>query len=202
MIGALSGKIIEKQPPVLVVDVNGVGYELFASMQTFYQLPNVNEQVKLFTHLVVREDALTLYGFYEKRERTLFRTLIKINGVGPKMALAILSSSDPDAFVCSVNQNDVASLVKIPGVGKKTAERLIVEMRDRLQDWQLRDIATADSGQVTIGSIEATTQDAISALIALGYKAQEATRAITKLAGQNLSSEEMIRLALKAIGAN
>lgn len=199
MIGSLSGKITEKHPPVLVVDVHGVGYELFASMNTFYHLPEVGESVKLFTHLVVREDALTLYGFKENRERTLFRTLIKMNGVGPKMALAILSSCDPDSFVAAVNQNDVASLVKIPGVGKKTAERMIVEMRDRLKDWQLRDVTVVAGASIGISAMDDATQDAISALIALGYKAQEATRTIARLAGQGLTSEEMIRQALKQI---
>ncbi len=200
MIGSLRGKITEKHPPVLLIDVNGVGYEVLASMNTFYQLPDVGQEITLCTHLVVREDALMLYGFHEARERMLFRTLIKINGVGPKMALAILSSIDPDAFVICVNKNDVASLVRIPGVGKKTAERLIIEMRDRLSDWQMRDISLSneDSG-VGINSMSDATQDAISALIALGYKAQEASRIISKLASQELSSEEMIRMALKRV---
>ncbi len=198
MIGSLRGTIAEKHPPVLLIDVNGVGYEVLASMNTFYQLPDVGQEITLCTHLVVREDALILYGFHEVRERMLFRTLIKINGVGPKMALAILSSVDPDAFVICVNQNDIASLTRIPGVGKKTAERLIVEMRDRLSDWQMRDMHLSES-DVKSDSITGATQDAISALIALGYKAQEASRLISKMASQNLSSEEMIRMALKSI---
>ena len=200
MIGSLRGTIAEKHPPVLLIDVNGVGYEVLASMNTFYQLPDVGQEITLCTHLVVREDALILYGFHEEQERMLFRTLIKINGVGPKMALAILSSVDPDAFVVCVNQNDVASLVRIPGVGKKTAERLIIEMRDRLSDWQMRDMSLSkESAGIGIDSMTDATQDAISALIALGYKTQEASRIISKMASQGLSSEEMIRVALQTI---
>lgn len=198
MIGSLRGKIAEKHPPTLLIDVNGVGYEVLASMNTFYQLPEVGQEINLYTHLVVREDALMLYGFHEARERILFRTLIKINGVGPKMALAILSSIDPDAFVLCVNQNDIPALVRIPGVGKKTAERLIIEMRDRLKDWQMRDVGVSKDN-VCVSSVTDAVNDAISALISLGYKAQEASRVITKLSDQGLSSEEMIRMALQAI---
>ncbi len=200
MIGSLKGVIAAKQPPTFLIDVNGVGYEVLASMNTFYQLPSVGEEVSIHTHLVVREDALTLYGFHHLLERTLFRALIKINGVGPKMALAILSSIDPDGFVQCVSKNDVDSLVRIPGIGKKTAERLIIEMRDRLKDWPMNNISlSSDNAGAGVVSMTSASQDAISALISLGYKAQDASRIISKIAKQNLSSEEMIRLALQAI---
>lgn len=200
MIGSLRGKIAEKHPPILLIDVNGVGYEVLASMNTFYQLPEVGQEIFLYTHLVVREDVLMLYGFHEERERVLFRALIKINGVGPKMALAILSSIDPDAFVLCVSQNDVPALIRIPGVGKKTAERLIVEMRDRLKDWQMRNVAESKEGVgMTNLPLTGAVQDAISALISLGYKASDAGRVISKFKNQELTSEEMIRLALQTI---
>ncbi|PIE41928.1 MAG: Holliday junction branch migration protein RuvA [Gammaproteobacteria bacterium] len=199
MIGRLKGILIEKQPPQVLVDVNGVGYEVDASMNTFYKLPELNKEVVLFTHLVVREDAQQLFGFYDKPERSLFKTLIKVNGVGPKMALAILSGMEISEFVRCVQNNDTKGLVRLPGVGKKTAERLIIEMRDKLKDFQaapgslneLPDAAAseADSNQVIM--------DAESALIALGYRPQEASKAIAKIDVAALSSEEVIRLALK-----
>src|SRR5688572_17609541 len=135
MIGQIRGILIEKQPPSLVVDVHGVGYDIDAPMSTFFQLPDVGCEVTLLTHFVVREDAHHLYGFYTREERQLFRSLLKVNGVGPKLALTILSSITPDEFVHCVLSNDAASLVRLPGVGKKTAERLIIEMRDKLSDW-------------------------------------------------------------------
>ncbi len=135
MIGQIRGIILEKQPPQLLVDVHGVGYEIDAPMSTFYQLPDVGQEVSLFTHFVVREDAHHLYGFYTRDERHLFRTLLKVNGVGPRLALTILSSTAPDEFVRCVLNNDTASLVRLPGIGKKTAERLVIEMRDKLSDW-------------------------------------------------------------------
>ncbi len=140
MIGQVHGILLEKQPPQLVVNVNGLGYEIDAPMSTFYQLPDVGLAVKLFTHFVVREDAQQLYGFYTREERSLFRTLLKVNGVGPRMALTILSSVSPDEFVRCVLDNDTASLVRLPGIGKKTAERLVIEMRDKLSDWYKNEI--------------------------------------------------------------
>jgi len=201
MIGHLKGKIIAKHPPELILDVNGVGYELQASMNTFYQLPELGEEVTLHTHLVVREDAQLLYGFYELRERTLFRMLIKVNGVGPKMALTILSSADPDAFVQCVANNDVSSLVRLPGVGKKTAERLIIEMKDRLADWNENSstVALPNNPHSVISVVDDPSRDAVSALIALGYKPQEASRAVSKVSAEGLTSEELIRLALKGL---
>jgi holliday junction DNA helicase RuvA len=200
MIGRLKGIIVLKQPPMLLIDVAGVGYELQASMSTFYKLPEVNQEVTLYTHLVVREDAHELFGFNDLRERTLFRALIKISGIGPRIAMAILSSIDPDAFVLCVESGDTASLTRLPGIGKKTAERLIVEMRDRLSDWHVNGANTlAGKTDVKISSANQIIQDAVSALIALGYRPQEASRAVAKVAEDGLSSEEIIRRALKDI---
>jgi Holliday junction DNA helicase RuvA len=198
MIGRLRGTLAQKQPPLLLIDVGGVGYEVEAPMSTFYQLPALGETVVLHTHLVVREDAQLLFGFASESERRLFRTLIKVNGVGAKLALTILSGIAADEFARCVQENDTAALVRLPGVGKKTAERLIVEMRDRLADW--------DSGVVLPGAapapaaatpVQDETRDAISALISLGYKPPEASRLVSKVETEGLSSEEIIRAALK-----
>ncbi len=197
MIGRLRGILLEKRPPWLLLEVHGVGYELEASMNTFFRLPEVGSEVTLHTHLVVREDAQLLYGFLEGRERTLFRALIKVSGIGARLALAILSGMDSDSFVRCVNEGDVAALTRLPGIGKKTAERLIVEMRDRLADW------TGIPGAVTLpgGAPGPGTpvEDAVSALIALGYKPQEASRAVKAVAADGLSSEEIIRRALRGM---
>jgi len=192
MIGRLRGILLEKQPPELLIETSGVAYEVQASMQTFYQLPLINQEIILYTHLIIREDAHQLYGFYNKQERVLFRALLKVNGVGPKLALTILSSSSPEEFVRCVNQRDTASLVRLPGVGKKTAERLIIEMRDRV----INDDFIVPSSSNLINS---AYQDAMSALIALGYKPPEASRVLQNIASENQSSEELIRLALKRI---
>ncbi|GJM06278.1 MAG: Holliday junction ATP-dependent DNA helicase RuvA [marine bacterium B5-7] len=194
MIGRLTGQLIEKQPPTLVIDVNGVGYELQASMQTFYQLPELNQKTTLFTHLIVREDAQTLYGFMKKSERELFRTLIRVTGVGPKLAVTILSGIAPDAFVACVQAQDSAQLVKIPGVGKKKAERLLLEMRDLLKDWQ---VSSENTQQALPDSIHLIVQEATQALIALGYKPQDASRAIARVDAVDKSCEDLIRDALK-----
>lgn len=195
MIGQLRGIILEKQPPQLILEVQGVGYELDAPMSSFYQLPEVGEEVSLFTHFVVREDAHHLYGFYTREERLLFRTLLKVNGVGPRLALTILSSTAPEEFVRCVLSNDTASLVRLPGVGKKTAERLVIEMRDKLSDWHppagSQSLSYENQGRHPV------LQDAISALIALGYKQQEANRIVTKIDDGMASSEELIRSALR-----
>lgn len=196
MIGQITGIIIEKQPPQLVVDVNGIGYEIDAPMSTFYQLPDAGQKVILFTHFVVREDAQLLYGFYTRDERTLFRTLLKVNGVGPRLGLTILSSVSPEEFVRLVMNNDTASLVRLPGVGKKTAERLVIEMRDKLSDWyQTEPVETANL--IQNGSRPQILQDAISALISLGYKQNEANRTVTKIDDGSANSEELIRRALR-----
>jgi Holliday junction DNA helicase RuvA len=201
MIGYLKGLIIAKHPPVLLIDVVGVGYEVYASMNTFYKLPEIGKEVTLYTHLIVREDVHDLYAFFDLRERSLFRTLIKVNGVGPRMAMAILSSIDPDEFVFCVESGDAARLTHIPGVGKKTAERLIVEMRDRLKDWRIANDSNkaAMQGVTSSMDINSATRDAISALVALGYKPQDASRAVSKLDAAELTSEEIIRQALKQI---
>ncbi len=194
MISQLRGILLEKQAPTLVVEANGVGYELQAPMSTFYQLPDIGKEILLYTHLVVREDAQLLYGFRHKQERSLFRTLIKTSGVGPKLALTILSGVDSNTFVQCVMDNDITTLVKLPGVGRKTAQRLLVEMRDKLKNWQ--------SDPVTTLSTEPNAnKDALSALLALGYKLSEANRALTKYKNQNLSSEKLIRLVLQDISS-
>jgi len=191
MIGRLHGIILEKQPPLLLIDVAGVGYEVFAPMSTFYHLPDCKKEVQLHTHLVVREDAQILYGFKEEHERRLFRALIKVNGVGPKVALSILSGIEPNQFIACVHDNDVTRLTTIPGIGKKTAERLIVELRSRLEQWESDTVTTAGTSHTD------TFQEAISALSALGYKPNEAKRCITQIYEPKYSSEELIRLALQ-----
>jgi Holliday junction DNA helicase RuvA len=201
VIGRIKGILEEKAPPQLLVDVNGVGYEIEAPMTTIYQLGEVGTGVILYTHLAVREDAHLLYGFISKEDRKLFKELIKVNGVGPKMALAILSSLDADQFVGCIQAEDTSSLVKLPGIGKKTAERLVIEMKDRLKDWAGSTIALpmeATSGNQVEAEPD-TTLEAESALIALGYKPAEATKLVAAVKDQTSSSEELIRLALKSL---
>lgn len=200
MIGRLSGILIQKQPPQLMIDVQGVGYEVQAPMSTFYQLPELDQPVVLFTHLVVREDAHLLYGFHNQQERLFFRTLIKVNGVGPKLALTILSGITAAEFALVVKNNDESGLVRLPGIGKKTAQRLIIEMRDRLQDWQTDE--TAPASKTTTGADYLMTEqdiirEASSALIALGYKPVEASKMLSKLDTREQSSQELIKQALK-----
>ena len=193
MIARLRVIVIEKQAPEIVVDVGGVGYEVLVPMTTLYQLPALGDEVALYTHFVVREDAQQLYGFADTSSRQLFRDLIKVNGVGPKMALAIQSGMDSDDFVRCVQDGDTASLVRVPGVGKKTAERLVIEMRDRLQKWQVpAGLASAPREAVVDAAAEAE-----AALVALGYKPQEASRAIAALETEGQGSDALIRQALK-----
>jgi holliday junction DNA helicase RuvA len=194
MIGFLRGIIIKKQPPLLLLDVQGVGYEVEAPMTTFYALPEVKDEVEIFTHMVVRDDAHLLFGFATENERHLFRTLIKVNGVGAKMGLTILSGMEANEFASCIKNNDVAQLVKLPGVGKKTAERLIVEMRDRLDSFA--DVSPTQSSNSANISID-PVNEAVSALIGLGYKPQEASRFVLAVANDDMSSEELIREALK-----
>lgn len=195
MIGRLTGIILEKQAPDMVIDVHGVGYEVAAPMSTFINLPATGEQVTLYTHLVVREDAQLLYGFSSVRERLLFRSLLKVNGVGAKLALTILSGSDVDDFARSVQEGDAASLTRLPGVGKKTAERLIIEMRDRLKE------VSSAMGLKPVVSEAATLagakDEALEALVALGYKAAEAEKMIRSVASDGLSTAQIIRHALQ-----
>ena len=201
MIGRIRGILLEKQPPHLLVDVQGVGYEIQVSMTTFFSLPDINEAINLHTHFVVREDNQQLYGFAEASERHLFRELIKVSGVGPKLALAILSGMNAAEFVSCVQRNDSAALVRLPGVGKKTAERLVVEMRDRLGDgWP----SEAGIGAVTqpLASGDVSVGEAEHALIALGYKPQDAARMVRAQLREGEpgpSSAELIRLALKSV---
>ncbi|SDO05949.1 Holliday junction DNA helicase subunit RuvA [Halomonas shengliensis] len=196
MIGRLRGTLLEKQPPWLVVDVAGVGYELEASMTTLVALPAVGEAVSLHTHLTVRDDAHLLYGFAREQERALFRALIKVNGVGPKLALAILSGMDEAAFQRCVMEDDVKALTRLPGVGKKTAERLIIEMRDRFPHWEALEPALAG---LEAGGAATPRQDPLAdaeaALVSLGYKPAEAARMLAGLEEAG-STEAMIKAAL------
>ena len=197
MIGFLRGVLREKQPPGLLVDVQGVGYEIEAPMTTFYDLPAIGESVTLFTHLAVREDAHILYGFSKQSDRRLFRTLIKVNGVGAKLALTILSGMEAGQFAACVQAGDTAALTRLPGIGKKTAERLVVEIRDRLTDWEAPASATgsaASAGPDVVSPVE----EAVSALIALGYKPQDASRMVRAIDSKALSTEDIIRTALQA----
>jgi Holliday junction DNA helicase RuvA len=195
MIGQLRGIILEKQPPLLLLDVQGVGYEIDAPLSTFDHLPSVGTETIIYTHLVVREDAHLLYGFASKEERTLFRTLLKVNGVGPRLALTVLSAMAPQAFVDAVLNNNTASLVAIPGIGKKTAERLVIEIRDKLDDWQPVTIQLAPLGGKS--QRHPALQDAISALVSLGYKQQEANRVVAKIDDGAADAQTLIRLALR-----
>ncbi len=203
MIGYLRGTLFEKQPPHVILDVNGVGYELEVPMTTLFQLPAVGEPLVLHVHLVVREDAQLLYGFYTKRDRALFRELIRLNGVGPKLALALMSGLSVDELIQCVNAEDTSRLMKVPGVGKKTAERLLVELKDRFKNWD----STPLAGQVALepaaaGAVinsQSAEKDAVSALISLGFKPAEASRAVGLVVEDGLSSEDLIRRALKGM---
>ncbi|PID49436.1 MAG: Holliday junction branch migration protein RuvA [Proteobacteria bacterium] len=200
MIGLLRGKVIFKQAPELLLEVHGVGYELQASMNTFYGLPSDRAaEVTLYTHFVVREDAQTLFGFSTQEERALFRHLLKVNGIGPKMALAIVSGMTATEFASFVHAGDATALSRIPGVGKKTAERLIIEMRDRLP--KTEDSATTRSPQGALATPEnplSATDEAMNALLALGYKPAQASKMIAPLENTELSVEEIIRQALRS----
>ena len=193
---------MHKQPPDILVDVGGVGYELQVPMTTLFQLPQMGAEVSLVTHFVVREDAQLLYGFIDERDRRLFRQLIKVSGVGPKLALTILSGMDSSSFARCVQRDDISSLVALPGVGKKTAERLLVEMRDKLKDWfggGDAELAPASAGGAP-APLANTIADAEGALIALGYKPQEASRMVAAVNDDSVaSSEDLIRRALKSV---
>lgn len=201
MIGILRGTLLEKHPPLLLLDVQGVGYEVFCPMTSFYQLPAVGSDVMIYTHFVVREDAQLLFGFVDRQTRELFRELIKVNGVGPKMALAILSSLDGEELIHCVRDSNLNTLVRVPGIGRKTAERLLVELRDRVPQWVAKNNLSETSMTARAISAPAPTQrqDAESALLALGYKPQEAEKAIAAAIKvcEGGSSEDLIRLALK-----
>ncbi len=201
MIGRLKGILLEKQPPEILLDVQGVGYELLLPMTSFYNLPEIGQEATLFTHLVVREDAHLLFGFAQKTDRTLFRELIKTNGVGPKLALAILSAMSVEDFAYAIEREELSKLVKIPGVGKKTAERLLVELKGKFKGIKQTDFFI-ESSHIKMPSMatqnETPLDEAVSALIALGYKPAEAEKMVKKVAKPDLNSEKLIREALKA----
>ncbi|MEA3406080.1 MAG: Holliday junction branch migration protein RuvA [Pseudomonadota bacterium] len=206
MIGFLRGTLVQKQPPMLLLDVQGVGYEVEAPMSTFYQLENSDEAVTILTHMHVREDAMLLFGFASESERVLFKTLIKVNGVGAKMALGILSAMSVNEFCSFVDSADIAALTRIPGVGKKTAERLQIEMRDRLKP-------VIESGMLAYEPISSNTtsesiqsrimtsiqQSACDALTALGYKPPQAEKMVKSVFDESLSLEEVIKQALQGV---
>ena len=208
MIGRIKGILIEKQANQILLDVHGLAYEIEVPMSTLFQLPDIGKEVTLHTHLVVREDAQLLYGFFENHERTLFRLLIKLNGVGPKMALGILSGLNIRELAESVRRNDINALVRLPGVGKKTAERLIIELRDKLKDWYQEESETLQDGtsrQLSGQTNSRSIREAEEALIALGYKPQDASKAINQVAirledeGQKMETSILVRLALKGM---
>jgi Holliday junction DNA helicase RuvA len=194
MIGHVQGRLVQKLPPLLLVDVGGVGYEIEAPMTTIYKLPEIGQDIYLYTHLVVREDAHLLFGFATVEERRLFRNLIRVSGVGARMALTILSGIEADEFARCIQEGDTARLVRLPGIGRKTAERLVVEMRDRLSDWETPAAgglaAAAAGGGDPVG-------EAVSALIALGYKPLEASRHVHAVARDDMDCEDIIREALR-----
>ncbi len=201
MIGFLRGRLTAKHPPQLMIDVGGVGYEVEAPMSTFYVLPPVGSDVSLFTHLVVREDAHVLFGFGSERERRLFRELIKVSNVGPKLALALLSGMTVDSFLLCIEAQDADTLVKIPGVGRKTAERLLIEMRDRIKNLTgLDTVAPIAEGAVATAGNGAQAE-AFSALVALGYKPAEVTRLLKAVDPAARTTEELIRGALQVAAA-
>jgi Holliday junction DNA helicase RuvA len=210
VIGRLSGTIAEKSPPEILIECAGVGYEVTMPMTSIYALPELNELAIIYTHFVVREDAQLLYGFANKTERKLFRLLIKVNGVGPKLALAVLSAMSADQFVNCVRHDDITGIVKIPGVGKKTAERLLIEMRDRLKDWQISSTPATDTMPVQLSTEQTFINssndnsynnkgDATNALISLGYKQVQADKAVKLVYTDGMSSENIIRHALKSM---
>lgn len=191
MIGFIRGQLVVKAPPHLTVDVGGVGYDIEAPMSTFYTLPAVGSEVRLLTHLVVREDAHILYGFGTQEERALFRNLLKVSQIGPKIALAILSGVSVEGFATLVKLQDAAALTRVPGVGRKTAERVLMEMRDRLD-------AVSESATAAAPMAASSTEgEAWNALVALGYKPAEVTAMLKPFAGQGVSTEDLIRRALQ-----
>jgi len=202
MIGFLRGKIAKKQPPLLLLDVHGVGYEVEAPMSTFYVLPDVGEVVQVLTHLIIREDAHILFAFALESERQLFRSLIKINGVGAKLALTILSGMSSVEFASCIQQKNTAALVRLPGIGKKTAERLMVEMQDKVPLLEASHAGDADAMSGLEPGLSNPVQDAISALEALGYKAPDASKMVRAVKAEGLASEAIIRQALRAVSGS
>ena len=205
MIGRIRGILVEKQAPEILLETAGVGYEIQVPMTSFYQLPEVGSEAIIYTHFVVREDAQLLFGFANKTERSLFRELIKANGVGPKLALTIMSGMSTEQFIQCVHADDVTALVKLPGVGKKTAERLLIEMRDRLKNIIGADDMTQSSAiqhaalDSALSGRDNSKDEALSALIALGYKAPQAQKVINSVYVENMQCEQLIRESLRAM---
>ena len=204
MIGRLRGLLIEKQAPEILIEVSGLGYEVQMPLTSFFELPELNQEAIVYTHFVVREDAQLLYGFMTKQERALFRLLIKTNGVGPKLALTILSGMTSAEFVACVERDDIATLVKLPGVGKKTAERLLVEMRDKLKS--LMEASAGSEREFMLKSnytpskiVNTAEEDAIAALLALGYKPAQASKSVSAVYQDGMSSQELIKSSLKSM---
>ena len=195
MIGHLKGKITSKNPPEILIEVEGVGYEVLCPMSTFYALDNLTEDILLFTHLSIKEDAHTLFGFISNDEKNVFRELIRVNGVGPKVALAILSNLSVQSLVECISTEDADLLAKTPGIGKKTALKLIVELQDRLGKLELT--GTLEKTRVLNQSSNPNSKQAIEALQSLGFKVKEANRMVSKIEDQGLSTEQIIRLALQ-----
>jgi len=198
MIGMLSGILVQKATQQLMLDVQGVGYEVEVPLSTAFALPDIGEAVTLHTHFVVREDAQLLYGFHRKQDRDMFRVLIRVNGVGPKLGITILSGLDSASLARCVEDDDVSTLVKLPGIGKKTAERLLIELRDKVSLQPDDSVKNAELKGFELGNASARVQDeAESALIALGYKPQEAAKTIKRVYAEGMSVEEVLKLALK-----
>jgi len=200
MIARLAGTLILKQPPLMVIDIGGVGYEVEAPLSVFYDLPELGSPVVILTHLSIKDDSHTLYGFASESERTLFRQLLKISGIGAKLALTILSGMDAGSFAACVQAGDTAALVKLPGVGKKTAERLVVEMRDRLAGWDTGGAAQGAAASAP-ADVANPVEEAVSALIALGYKPQDASRMVRAVDSRDVTTEEIIGAGLVFIAA-
>ena len=200
MIGCLKGILLEKQAPEILIDVKGVGYEVQLPVTNFSALPEVGQEALIYTHFNVREDAQLLFGFTQKQDRSLFKALIKINGVGPKLALAILSGMDTQEFVDCVAQNNILALTRLPGVGKKTAERLLIEMRDKLKSLHLGTISCSSLQQEACIEPEFNSEkDAVLALVSLGYKPQQASKVVKQVYQEDMSSEQLIKSALQAM---
>ena len=195
MIGQIKGQIISKNPPEVLLEVGGIGYELLCPMSTFYQLDNSSEDTLLYTHLSIKEDSHTLFGFISKDEKNMFRELIRVNGVGPKVALAILSHLSVSSLVDCIMSEDADLLAKTPGIGKKTALKLIVELQDRLDKVELVDASTSTMGHKT--SYNPNAKQALAALQSLGFKTKEANKMVSSIDDQTLSTEQLIRLALQ-----
>ncbi len=200
MIGRISGTLVRKDPPWILVDVNGVGYEIEAPVRVFFELPDLNSEVTIITHHLVREDAQILYGFNNYQQRELFRQLLKVSGIGAKSALAVLSTMSTAEFSAMIQSQDVNAIIKIPGVGKKTAQRLIIEMRDKLGDVATDDVSMP--GAANLGNMPATAQtEASIALQSLGFKPQEVNLLVKQVAKDGMTAEEIIRLCLQQRGA-